>query len=169
MDFLKFQYCHLCNQIKTGPNAWHLEPTPNLEKHSDKHQSLAEACSIMLHQQAEACICVYMSSHHFATNLCKRLPYTAAAFPWWSSGPPLLRCMRSKGTMSTTCCVGGNVVLRSQIRRAKSTKAMPRRCKKLKALAHQLWDQGDMLDEMKHDNNDKTNQSLDGIKHRNLM
>ena len=88
MDFLKFQYCHLCNQIKTGPNAWHLEPTPNLEKHSDKHQSLAEACSIMLHQQAEACICVYMSSHHFATNLCKRLPYTAAAFPWWSSGPP---------------------------------------------------------------------------------
>ena len=26
--------------------------------------------------------------HHFATNLCMRIPYTAAAFPWWSSGPP---------------------------------------------------------------------------------
>ena len=31
--------------------------------------------------------------------------------------PLLLRCMRSKGTMSTTCCVGGNVALHSQIRR----------------------------------------------------
>ena len=42
--------------------------------------------------------------------------------------PLHLCCMRSMGTMSTTYCVGGNVVLRS-LRRAKSTKAMPRRCK----------------------------------------
>ena len=83
----------------------------------------------MLHQQAEACICVYMSSHHFATNLCKRTSLHSSCISLMVLRAPLLRCMRSKGTMSTTCCVGGNVVLRSQIRRAKSTKAMPRRCK----------------------------------------
>ena len=48
----------------------------------------------MLHKYALACICISMFSqshhtcHHFVTNLCMRLPYTAAAFPWWSSGPP---------------------------------------------------------------------------------
>ena len=166
MDFLKFQYCHLCNQIKTGPNAWHLEPTPNLEKHSDKHQSLAEACSIMLHQQAEACICVYMSSHHFATNLCKRLPYTAAAFPWWSSGPPYSAAWGQRESWVQLVALAA--MWRSTPR---SGGPNPRKlCQDGARLkAHQLWDQGDMLDEMKHDNNDKTNQSLDGIKHRNLM
>ena len=142
MDLSIFQYCDLCNRIKTGLNDWwHYNPLTILRSiqiqisHEHEH---APSCFI-------STVCTSMHSHlhvlsphmpplyHFATNLCMRLPYQYHKCSWISlmvlRAPLLLRCMRSKGTMSTNCCVGGNVVLHSQIRRAKSTKAMPRRCK----------------------------------------
>ena len=109
MDFLIFQYCDRCNQIKIGRNDSWIFMTFRTHSQSWETFRYTSVTSIsMLH-------------HAPVHSSCISLMVLQA--PW------LLRCMRSKGTMSTTCCVGGNVVLRSQIRRAKSTKAMPRRCK----------------------------------------
>ena len=94
------------------------------------------------------------------------LHYTAAAFPWWSSRPPYTSAAWGQrepwvqlAALAATWCSA-----------PRSGGPNPRKlCQDGARLkAHQLWDQGDMLDEMKHDNNDKPNQSLDEIKLRNL-
>ena len=68
--------------------------------------------------------------------------------------------------MSTTCCVGGNVVLGAPLPDPEGQihESYAKTVQELKALAHQLWDQGDMLDKMRQWRDCSKQTSLDGIK-----
>ena len=82
--------------------------------------------------------------------------------------PLLLCCMRSKGNDEYNLLrwrqCSAPLPPEGQIH-----ESYAKTMQELKALAHQLWDQGDMLDEMRQWMRlFKANQSLDGIKHRNL-
>ena len=63
--------------------------------------------------------------------------------------PLHLCCIGSKGTTSTTYCVSGNVAPSLPDPEGQIHESYAKTVQDLKALAHQLWDQGDMLDEMR--------------------
>ena len=153
MDFLKFHYCDLCNQIKTGRNDWwHLQPTPNLEE-TFRYKSVTSTS--MLQHAPSAGRSLHLHKHVLSSHipptcvwdfLTQQL-HSLTVFRAPLSLTPLLHEVKGNheyNLLRWRQCGAPLPDPEGQIH-----ESYAKTVQELKAMVHQLWDQGDMLDEMR--------------------